>query len=148
VTSYIRDSGGFGGERGPSAGTVNQPPERAPDLVIREETSPELPAIYRLSGDVNPMHIDPEVASAAGYERPFIMGLCTFGIVGRVLLRELCDGDPTRFQWFEGRFTSIVFPGDALTIEVWHEGGETLVRTSTERGVVLGQSRVVVGGAG
>ena len=143
ASSYIRDAGGFGGERGPSASDRNRPPAREPDRVLEESTWAEQPALYRLSGDFNPIHIDPQFARESGYERPFLHGLCTFGIVGRALVHALCGGDPTRLRALEARFTSLVFPGEVLRTELWLDGeGEAIVQTSTERAVVLGQGRV------
>jgi acyl dehydratase len=138
---FIRGEGGFGGERGPS-GPRNEPPARAADLELRYETRPDQALLYRLSGDRNPLHSDPEFARLAGFERPILHGLCTYGFTGRALLHGLCGGDPARFRSMEARFSKPVLPGDALTISIWVEGGEALFRTSTQRGeVVIDQGR-------
>ena len=143
ATLFVRGAGGFGGERGPSSDGRNQPPDRAPDVVIEDETRPEQAAIYRLSGDRNPLHIDPGFATAAGFDAPFLHGLCTYGFVGRAILRGLCDGDPARFHGFEARFADRVYPGDTIVTKLWRTGdGEAIVQAETARGnIVLSQAR-------
>lgn len=146
ATLFVRGAGAFGGERGPSASAKNAPPERAPDHVVEAETRPEQAAIYRLSGDRNPLHIDPAFAQMAGYESPFIHGLCTYGFVGRAILSSLCEGDPARFASFEARFADQVYPGDTIITKLWDAGsGEAIVQAETQRGnVVLAQARATV----
>ena len=143
ATLFVRGAGGFGGERGPAAADRNAAPERTPDHVVEAETRPEQAAIYRLSGDRNPLHIDPGFAQMAGYEAPFIHGLCTYGFVGRAVLHALCDGDPSRFRSFEARFADQVYPGDSIITKLWRTGdGEAIVQAETQRGnVVLSQAR-------
>ncbi|HMC52771.1 MAG TPA: MaoC family dehydratase, partial [Acidimicrobiales bacterium] len=92
---------------------------------------------YRLSGDRNPLHSDPEFAKRAGFERPILHGLCTYGFTGRALLHTLCGSDPTRFHAMEGRFSRPVYPGDELTVSMWVDGGEAVFRTETQRGEVV-----------
>ncbi|WP_416173671.1 MaoC/PaaZ C-terminal domain-containing protein [Brevundimonas sp.] len=89
ATLFVRGAGGFGGERGPPGGD-GAAPDRAPDIMASFQTRPEQGAIYRLSGDRNPIHIDPAFARMGGFDAPFMHGLCTYGIVGRAILRELC----------------------------------------------------------
>jgi acyl dehydratase len=126
---FIREAGGWGGERGPS-GPQNVPPERAPDHSVTYRTSPDQALIYRLSGDRNPLHSDPSFAAIGGFDQPILHGLCTYGFSGRALLHTLCAGDPGRFQHIEGRFSSPVFPGEALTIHIWDtEPGTALFAT-------------------
>jgi acyl dehydratase len=140
-TSFHHGAGGFGGERGPSAG-ANGRPDREPDQKLTEPTFAEQPALYRLSGDRNPIHIDPAFARRSGYERPFMHGLCTYGIVGRSLLQALCQGDATRLRSIEARFSGIVEPGDTLRIDIWSkEPGEASFEVATERGPALTQGR-------
>ena len=107
MAAFIRGEGGFGGERGPS-GPRNEPPKRAADLEVRYETRPDQALIYRLSGDRNPLHSDPEFAKRAGFEKPILHGLCSYGFTGRALLHGLCGGDPARFRSMEARFSKPV----------------------------------------
>ncbi len=122
MSAFIRGEGGWGGDRGPSGG-VNAAPDRSPDHRVEATTRPEQALIYRLSGDRNPLHSDPSFAALAGFDRPILHGLCTYGFAGRALLSRLCDGDPARLGSIEGRFSSPVFPGEALTTEIWDLGG-------------------------
>jgi acyl dehydratase len=121
-TSFLRGDGGFGGPTGPTK-PVHQLPERAPDLVCDIATLPQAALIYRLSGDYNPLHADPEIAKAAGFPRPILHGLCTFGVAGHALLRTLCGYDPARLRRMQVRFSSPVFPGETVRTEIWREGG-------------------------
>lgn len=143
ATLFIRGAGGFGGERGPSTAGVNVAPERAPDHVVEDVTRPEQGAVYRLSGDRNPIHIDPDFAKMAGFEKPFVHGLCTYGFVGRAILRALCGGDPARFKSFEARFADQVYFGDTIVTKIWKlKEGEAIVQAETQKGnVVLSQAR-------
>ncbi len=136
---FIRGEGGWGGERGPS-GPQNVPPDREPDRRVTYETSPNQALVYRLSGDRNPLHSDPAFAAMGGFERPILHGLCTYGFTGRALLHTLCGSDPSRFHHVEGRFTSPVTPGEALTVDMWEAGeGETVFTTSVADRVVIDQ---------
>jgi acyl dehydratase len=134
---FARGSGGFGGDRGPSTKGVNAPPERAPDHVIEDETRIEQAAVYRLSGDRNPLHIDPEFAKMGGFETPILHGLCTYGFVGRAILNTLCDRDPSRFTSFEARFTDVVYPGDTIVTKLWVDGNQAIVQAETQKGNVV-----------
>jgi acyl dehydratase len=133
---FVRGAGGFGGERGPSASSQNVPPEKKPDYTVEYKTSTEQAAIYRLSGDRNPLHIDPDFAKMGGFDRPILHGLCTFGHVGRAILNACCAGDPARFKDFEVRFSGVVYPGETIVTEIWHESDKrVLVQAKTaERG--------------
>ena len=135
---FIRGAGDFGGERGPS-GPRNVPPEgKKPDHEVTYRTRADQALTYRLSGDRNPLHSDPEFAKAAGFPRPILHGLCTYGFTGRALLHTLCGSDPARFRSMEGRFSSPVFPGDDLTVDMWVTGdGEAVFRTSRTGGTVV-----------
>jgi acyl dehydratase len=117
-TAFIRGAGGFGGDRGPSVPT-NHPPDRGPDHVVTYATRPDQALLYRLTGDRNPMHSDPSFAARAGFDRPILHGLCTYGFTGRALLQALCAGEPSRFRGMEARFTSPVMPGEPLTVRMW-----------------------------
>ena len=133
---FVRGAGGFGGDRGP--GAANKAPERAPDKTLEDTTLDVQAAIYRLSGDRNPLHIDPAFAKLAGYDRPILHGLCSFGYAGRAVLAEYCDNDPDRLAGLSVRFTGIVYPGDTITTEMWDEGdGKIIVQSKTQEGRVV-----------
>ena len=133
---FIRGEGGWGGDRGPS-GPKNVPPERAPDHSVTYQTREDQALTYRLSGDRNPLHSDPKFAELAGFPKPILHGLCTYGFTGRALLHTLCDSDPARFRSIEGRFSSPVFPGEALTITMWVDGNEAVFQTAGDDGRVV-----------
>jgi acyl dehydratase len=142
---FIRGEGGWGGDRGPS-GPQNVPPERDPDHRVTYQTSPDQALVYRLSGDRNPLHSDPAFAAMGGFDRPILHGLCTYGFTGRALLHALCAGDPVRFHHVEGRFTSPVLPGEALTVSMWESGdGEALFTTAVDDRLVIDQGLVRYG---
>lgn len=136
MSAFIRGEGGWGGERGPS-GPQNVPPDRAPDHSVTYQTRVDQALIYRLSGDRNPLHSDPQFAALAGFDRPILHGLCTFGFTGRALLHSLCDGDPARFKAMDGRFSSPVFPGESLTVNLWVDGAEAIFQTTGDDGRVV-----------
>ncbi|EYF08740.1 peroxisomal multifunctional enzyme type 2 [Chondromyces apiculatus] len=123
--SVVRGAGGWGGGRGPSA-EVNTPPERAPDATITEKIGPNQALLYRLSGDVNPLHADPSFAENFGFPRPILHGLCTFGYAARHVLRAL-DIDPRLFKSIKVRFSDSVFPGETLITEMWKESATKVV---------------------
>ena len=141
MSLYIRGEGGFGGERGPS-GPRNVAPDRKPDAEVTYDTRRDQALLYRLSGDMNPLHSDPEFARRGGFDRPIGHGLCTYGFTGRALLHTLCGSDPARFRSMEGRFSKPVYPGESLTVSMWIDGGEALFRTTNPDGdVVIDQGR-------
>jgi len=122
--------GGFGGEPPPKTERV-RPPDREPDFVVEETTVPEQALLYRLNGDLNPLHADPAVSDQVGFGRPILHGLCTYGFVGRAVLWACCDGDPARLRSLSGQFRKPVFPGDTLVTQGWREGPRVLVRAFT-----------------
>jgi acyl dehydratase len=141
--TFIRGEGGFGGDRG--ASEPWHVPDREPDCQVIQPTRPEQALIYRLSGDRNPLHVDPEFAARGGFARPILHGLCTYGVTGRALLQALCDGDPARFRGMAGRFSAPVLPGDSLVVSIWRsgDGGDAVFRTAREDGtVVIDRGRV------
>lgn len=120
MSAFIRGEGGWGGDSGPALDW--EKPDRDPDASVTYTTRPEQALIYRLSGDRNPLHADPAFAAMGGFDRPILHGLCTYGFTGRGLLHSLCDGDSARFRSMYGRFSSPVFPGESLTVDVWKTG--------------------------
>jgi acyl dehydratase len=142
---FMRGEGGFGGERGPS-GPRNVPPDRKPDKSVSYTTMPQQALIYRLSGDMNPLHADPAFAKLGGFDVPILHGLCTYGLAGRAVLEAFCGNDPKRLKGFEVRFSGVVFPGETLTTDMWDVGGGTIVVTArTERGEALSSAAAHVG---
>ncbi len=119
ASMFIRGLGGFGGERGP-ASDANQPPDRAPDAVYKAKTAPDQALFYRLTGsDPNPLHADPQIGQMAGFERPILHGLCTFGFAARAVLKTFANDDPLRFQNIKVRFARHVYPGETIVTEMW-----------------------------
>lgn len=128
-SAFVRDAGGFGGDRGDEA-RATSPPDRPADHSVSYSTTSTQALIYRLSGDRNPLHSDPAFARRAGFDRPILHGLCTYGFTARALLNALCSSDPSRFRSMRARFTSVVYPGDDLTVEIWTtESGAGVFRT-------------------
>jgi acyl dehydratase len=117
---FARGEGGFGGERGPA--TTFEPPQRAPDFEIAVPTSPQQALLYRMCGDRNPLHSDPEFASAAGFPKPILHGLCTYGMTAKAMTDLLLDGDTSRVAGYGARFAGVVFPGETLKVNVWTDG--------------------------
>ena len=144
---FVRGEGGFGGERGPEALKADPPAGKAPDFTMTETTRPEQALLYRLSGDLNPLHASPQMAKMGGFDRPILHGLCTYGHAGRAVLRHACGGDPRKLKTFAARFAGVVFPGDTLTTEGWQvEPGKWVVQTRTqEQKVVLSNSLAEIG---
>jgi acyl dehydratase len=144
-TTFCRSEGGFGGP--PRAKQKpHDLPERAPDLICDLPTRPEAALVYRLSGDLNPLHVEPAAAQAAGFERPILQGLATFGMAGQALLRTFCNYDPARLTSIGGRFTAPVFPGDTVRAEMWRDDPIVSFRArALERGdLVINNGRAVI----
>ena len=120
-TTFARGNGGFGGDRGPKTATII-PQDRSPDEVCDLAIPVNAALLYRLSGDYNPLHIDPDVAAKAGYDRPILHGLCTYGTAGHALMKTLCGYDASRLTGMKARFSSPVFPGETLRTEMWRDG--------------------------
>ncbi|HWD62788.1 MAG TPA: MaoC/PaaZ C-terminal domain-containing protein [Humibacter sp.] len=134
---FIRGEGGFG-VRGPKDAWAA--PERDAEIVLEASTRPDQALLYRLSGDHNPLHTDPAYAARAGFPKPILHGMATYGVVGRVLLNALADGDTERFAGMSGRFSKPVFPGERLSVQVWNadEGGlEHLFRVANDRDEIV-----------
>jgi len=145
-TTFARANGGFGGPSGP----LKEPhaaPKRAPDLVCDLPTLPQAALIYRLSGDYNPLHAEPEYAKRAGFKMPILHGRCTFGVAGHAILRSCCDYDPTRLVSMEGRFSAPVYPGETIRTEIWRDGNVVSFRSlvAARDAVVLNGGRAEIG---
>jgi acyl dehydratase len=121
-TTFCRADGGFGGPKGDTP-PPHALPARAPDIVCDLPTRPEMALIYRLSGDVNPLHADPDFAKAAGFPRPILHGLATMGVAGHALLKAICGYDPGRLTAMSVRFSAPVYPGETIRTEIWRDGG-------------------------
>lgn len=143
TTLVIRGDGGFGGQPGqrPAAPEI---PDREPDARIALPTREDQALLYRLSGDRNPLHSDPWFAQTlAGFPKPILHGLCTYGFAGRALLGELAGGDASKLTAIAARFSSPVFPGETLTTSIWRTGaGRAVYRT--EAGAPDGSNMRVV----
>ncbi|MDX2056150.1 MAG: MaoC/PaaZ C-terminal domain-containing protein [Polyangiaceae bacterium] len=116
-TLLVLDAGGFDGPRPPKGATIRVPSDKEPTLSVDAQTTPEQAALYRLSGDYNPLHIDPEIARAVGFEQgPILHGLCTFGFIGRAVVQNLCSGDPAGLSYLSAQFRKPIWPGEVLKI--------------------------------
>jgi acyl dehydratase len=129
---FYRGEGGFGGERGPDAPAYEPPAGVEPAHTVRMPTAPTQALLYRLNGDVNPIHADPDFAAKAGFPAPILHGLCTFGHAARAAILTLCGGDPDRLASIEGRFSKPVLPGETIVTQLWPSGdGTALLRAHT-----------------
>ena len=136
-TSFLRGDGGFGGPSGPTP-PVHTLPVKAPDATLDSPTLPRQALIYRLSGDMNPLHADPKVAAVAGFRAPILHGLCSFGVAGRALAKLAGDGDAGRIKHMQVRFSSPIYPGETIRTEIWRHGAEISFRSRcVERDVVI-----------
>jgi acyl dehydratase len=130
---FLRGEGGFGGDSGPKAG--NEAPSRAPDLTVESKTLPQQALLYRLSGDKNPLHADPEFAKMGGFDTPILHGLCSFGIVCKAAVDRALGGDVTKVARYQARFAGVFFPGETMVTSIWREGKQLLLSAkSKERG--------------
>lgn len=136
-TIMARGDGGYGGDKG-SVPAPHRPPRREADLVCDIKTRPDQALLYRLNGDRNPLHADPLVARDAGFERPILHGLCSYGIACHAILKTICEYDHTLIAEFDARFSQPVLPGDVVTTEMWQEGNAVSFQCSVaERGVTV-----------
>ena len=134
---FFRGDGGFGGPVTPSA-PEHAMPHRAPDSVREERVPMNAAILYRLNGDRNPLHIDPDAAHRGGFPQPILHGLCTFGLAARMVLDAACDLQPDTLAFFRARFSAPVGLGETLRTEVWQEADRVLFRTSVpERGQIV-----------
>ncbi|MET9803972.1 MaoC/PaaZ C-terminal domain-containing protein [Streptomyces sp. NPDC006368] len=134
---YVRGEGGFGGERGPSARPgCREPSYSVPDVTVERRVREDQALLYRLSGDTNPLHADPRFARRAGFERPILHGLCTYGMALKAVVDTVLGGDVTRVRSYRARFAGVVFPGETLRVRLWRpdDGGRVrVVVTAVER---------------
>jgi acyl dehydratase len=123
---FARGEGGFGGSRGPS--TSDPAPDRAPDLEVAVPVLPQQALLYRLCGDRNPLHSDPEFAAAAGFPRPILHGLCTYGMTCKAIVDAMLDANVSAVGSYGARFSGVAFPGETLTVGIWKDDGRLLGR--------------------
>jgi acyl dehydratase len=139
---FIRGEGGFGGDSGPKAGNVA--PERKPDGVVTRTTLPQQALIYRLSGDKNPLHCDPDFAKMAGFDKPIIHGLCSYGIACKAIVDEVLGGDVAQVARYQARFAGVAFPGETYQVSYWKQGKQILLEAkSVERNAPIISNAVV-----
>ncbi|MEN3538054.1 MaoC/PaaZ C-terminal domain-containing protein [Microbispora sp. ZYX-F-249] len=130
---WARGEGGFGGEPGPE--TPWSEPDRAPDFVLDSPTTPGQALLYRLNGDLNPLHADPGFARAAGFDRPILHGLASYGVVAKAIVDGVLGGEVTGLTGLSVRFAGVLFPGETIRTSVWREGDRLVFRsTCPERG--------------
>ena len=147
-TLFIRGSGGFGGPKDrqspadAAAVAKIDIPNRAPDYVVKEKTSEDQAALYRLSGDYNPLHIDPEMSKMGGFDVPILHGLCSFGIGVKHVFRKICNSDSFAVKSVKARFVKHVFPGETLETAMWRDGGRVMFQVR-----VVERNEVAVVGA-
>ncbi|MER6275870.1 MULTISPECIES: MaoC/PaaZ C-terminal domain-containing protein [unclassified Streptomyces] len=125
---FLRGEGGFGGDRGPS--TRLEAPTGEPERTVERRIRPDQALLYRLCGDWNPLHADPEFAKVAGFERPILHGLCTYGITLKAVVDTLLGGDVSRVRSYTTRFAGVVYPGETLRIRMWRQEGSVRVAVS------------------
>ncbi|TKS78269.1 Peroxisomal multifunctional enzyme type 2 [Collichthys lucidus] len=149
-TVFVVGAGGFGGKRtSEKAKPSLPPPKRAPDAVVIDSTTRDQAALYRLSGDWNPLHIDPSFAAMGGFKAPILHGLCSFGFAARHVLKHFADNDPSRFKAIKVRFVKPVMPGQSLQTEMWKEGNRIHIQCKVKEtdAVVLAGAYVDLHGA-
>jgi acyl dehydratase len=129
ATIHVRGEGGFGGDRGPSA-RPGEAPAGPPDRVVERTVREDQALLYRLSGDLNPLHADPEFARRAGFERPVLHGLCTYGMTLKAVVDTLLGGEVTRVRSYTARFAGVVYPGETLRMRMWRGDGRVRVAVS------------------
>lgn len=133
---FVKGEGGFGGQRGPASGQPGrhpgrlETPTRAPDHTVDRPTRQDQALLFRLSGDWNPLHADPEFARLAGFDRPILHGLCSYGAVLKAVIDTALGGDVTRVSGFGARFAGVVFPGETLRVRVWRQTDSRLQVTA------------------
>jgi len=143
-TMFIRSPGGFG-RKGTYKNYIPDAPKEPAHFIREETTTPNQAFIYRLSGDYNPLHVDPQMSSMGGFETPILHGLCTYGITARAVFETYFPKDTTALQSISGRFTSHVFPGETLVVSMWKNGYVVTFSTKTkERGKVVCKGSAII----
>ena len=133
---FLRGEGGFGGESGPAAG--NEAPATEPDFTVESPTLPQQALLYRLCGDKNPLHADPDFAKMAGFDTPILHGLCSFGIVCKAAVDAALGGDVTQVARYQARFRGVFFPGETMVTSIWKQDGKLILASkSKERGAAV-----------
>jgi len=141
---FYLGAGGFGGDPGPKAEKMEPPTGVAPDFSISDRVAENQAAIYRLSGDLNPLHLDPAAAKRGGFDQPILHGLCTYGFATRAIVSGPLEGDVDRLKEFKARFSDPVYPGDTLTTQGWRVDGGYIIQVKAEERVVLTNAMAVV----
>uniref|UniRef100_T1JMB3 Peroxisomal multifunctional enzyme type 2 n=1 Tax=Strigamia maritima TaxID=126957 RepID=T1JMB3_STRMM len=128
---FVVGSGGFGGKRNSAGSAPTQdPPNRTPDAMAKTKTHLDQPALYRLSGDTNPLHIDANFAAMGGFSRPILHGLCTLGIVSRQVMDKFAGNDASKFKAIKARFVKPVYPGETIETKMWRQGNRIFIESS------------------
>jgi acyl dehydratase len=136
MSLFLRGEGGFGGPSGPKVGNVK--PDRDPDGVVEKQSLPQAALLYRLNGDKNPLHADPEFAKRGGFDRPIIHGLLSYGLTCKAVVDDALGGDVTKVARYQARFAGVGFPGETYVVSWWKEGNQILIEAkSKERDAVI-----------
>ena len=141
---FYLGAGGFGGDPGPKAEILAPPEGAEPDFIVSDRVAENQAAIYRLSGDLNPLHIDPAAAKRGGFDRPILHGLCTFGFATRAIVNGPLSGEVERLKDFSARFSGPVYCGDSLTIKGWKTGGGYIIQVESQNGVLLSNGLALI----
>ena len=143
---FLRGEGGFGGPSGPK--TSNEAPDREPDGVIETPTLPQQALLYRLNGDKNPLHCDPDFAKRGGFDRPIIHGLCSYGITCKAIVDGALGGDVTKVKRYEARFRGVTYPGETYLTSYWREGDKILLEARAKErdgAIIISNAAITVG---
>lgn len=140
---FYLGAGGFGGDPGPRSEALTPPQGKTPDFSVCEKVAANQAALYRLSGDLNPLHIDPAAARRGGFDRPILHGLCTYGFATRAIVNGPLQGDVQGLKEFKARFSNSVYPGDTLNTEGWKTEGGYIIQVKTQRTVVMSNAVVL-----
>jgi acyl dehydratase len=141
---FYLGAGDFGGDPGPKTVPVHPPEGREPDFTVTEKVAENQAILYRLNGDLNPLHLVPEEAQRVGFDKPVLHGLCTYGFATRAIVNGFLEGDVSRLKEFKARFADIVYPGDTLTTQGWRSDEGVIIQVKTERSVVLKNGIVII----